>query len=278
MRLIQLIPFTFSFFVTVVAAGAALANCVTQADEMATRGDWHTAFSLLEQCANNLDLDAQAMLGAYYSLPNTGRQSDELTLRWTRRAADAGSTLALTNLANFYEQGRFGLLKDFEAAARYYQIAVEAGSDSARYRLAQMALFGLGIPVDENFALELLRGRYEKMSEVGDDEYQIAAMYMHGYDRSGEGADIGSAQRYYDISARNGNRGAQYFLSTILLDSQSRDVILQGLLWLSVAALNGHPLAQDERNVLSSRLDPNIMQLINEKAQICLDSFYLDCS
>jgi uncharacterized protein len=277
MRLIKLIPLTFSFFVTVVAAGAALANCVMQADEMATRGDWDSAFSLLEQCANNLDLDAQAMLGAYYSLPNTGHQSDELTLRWTRRAADAGSTLALTNLANFYEFGRFGILKDLESAANYYRMAANAGGDSARYRLAQMALFGLGIPADENFALELLRGRYEKMSEVGDDEYQIAAMYMHGYDRSGEGADIGSAQRYYDISARSGNRGAQYFLSKILLASDASDLILQGLMWLSVSARNNHPLAHEEMEVLFNKIDPSIRQIINLRAIVCLDSFYAEC-
>ncbi|MFY9239723.1 MAG: hypothetical protein WAO78_12810, partial [Roseovarius sp.] len=75
-----------------------------------------------------MDHDAQAMLGAYYSLPNSGRQSDDLTLLWTQRAADSGSPLALTNLANFYEKGSFGLPKDSEAAARYYQIAAEAAS------------------------------------------------------------------------------------------------------------------------------------------------------
>lgn len=269
---------TFAFFAAMLASEIALANCTVRADEMANNGDWDSAFGLLEQCANNLDREAQAMLGAYYSLPNSGRQNDDLTLLWTQRAADAGSPLALTNLANFYEQGRFGLLKDLEAAARYYQIAVEAGSDSARYRLAQMSLFGLGIPEDEIFAIELLRGRGERIAEFGDDEYQIATMYMHGYDRSGEGADIDAARQYYDISARSGNRGAQYFLGNILLTTQSRDQISQGLLWLYVSALNGHPLAQGEIDALSSRIDLEIMELITEQAQICLESFYFYCS
>jgi hypothetical protein len=42
---------------------------------------------------------------------------------------------------------------------------------------------------NEKLAIDLLKGRREKITGPGDDEYQIAAMYKSGYDLSGEGAN-----------------------------------------------------------------------------------------
>ena len=90
--------------------------------------------------------------------------------------------------------------------------------DSARYRLAQMLLFGKGVPKDENYALKLLEGQTQKITGIGDPEFQIAEMYKSGYDRSGNGADLEAATKFYGLSAKKGNRGAQYFFGNLLID------------------------------------------------------------
>ena len=108
--------------------------------------------------------------------------------------------------------------------------------DSARYRLAQMLLFGKGVPKDENYALKLLEGQTQKITGIGDPEFQIAEMYKSGYDRSGNGADLEAATKFYGLSAKKGNRGAQYFFGNLLIDRK----LLQfdafwGLVWIYLA-------------------------------------------
>lgn len=262
----------------IYASGIALADCVGKAREKVAAGLWDDAFVILDPCAENSDRDAQAQLGALYALPQVGRQSDELTVYWTKRAAELGSPLALFNLASFYETGKFELPADLKEAARIYHIAVEAGHDSARFRLAQMSLFGRGMSRNQELALDLMSLRSEKLSGLsGDDEYQIAAMYKSGYDGSGEGADLTLARHFYDISARKGNRGAQYFSGAMLLASGQTEEIANGVLWMAIAAKKGHPLALEEMKVIYEQFDPRTSELIQENALTCLENSYHNC-
>lgn len=270
--------FVLASTVFLLFSGTAGADCAAKADEKLQQGLWDEAFAILEPCAENSDRDAQARLGALYWSPQGGRQNNEQAIYWTERAAESGSTLALGNLAHAFENGELGVQKDLQEAARLYRSAVEAGDDSARFRLAQMALFGRGMAKNEDLARDLLEGKKEALTgPSGDAEYQIASMYKVGYDGSGEGADLALTRHFYDISARKGNRGAQYFLGAMLLESEEKVEIFRGLIWIAMAAKSGHRLALDEMDLLEIQIGEPEFEVIEEKARVCIENSYHNC-
>jgi TPR repeat protein len=67
------------------------------------------------------------------------------TLATWRRAAEAGSSAAMTELGSMYEKGE-GTPRDFAAAAEWYLEAWDRGGDKwAAYRLSQFYENGLGV-------------------------------------------------------------------------------------------------------------------------------------
>jgi TPR repeat protein len=259
-------------------SGMAGADCAAKAEQKLQEGLWDEAFAILEPCAENSDRDAQARLGALYWSSQAGRHNDALAIYWTKRAAESGSLLALGNLAHALENGKLGVQANTKEAARLYRSAVEAGDDTARFRLAQMALLGRGMSKNEDLALDLLKGQKEALTgPSGDAEYQIASIYKVGYDGSGEGVDLVLAQHFYDISARKGHRGAQYFLGTMLLESKEKTEIVRGLVWIAMAAKSGHRLALEDMDLFESKVDEQDFKIIEEKAHICIENSYNKC-
>jgi localization factor PodJL len=67
--------------------------------------------------------------------------------RWTAKAAAAGDPSAMHNLGLYYFQG-VGGAQDLPAAARWFQKAAEAGVKDSQYNLAMLYQAGSGVPRD----------------------------------------------------------------------------------------------------------------------------------
>ncbi|WP_082778171.1 tetratricopeptide repeat protein [Tsukamurella pseudospumae] len=71
-------------------------------------------------------------------------QDDQEALRWSRRAAELGSSRAAYNLGAAYATGRYGLVRDPEESLRWYLRAAEQNHGMAAFTAGVMLLTGDG--------------------------------------------------------------------------------------------------------------------------------------
>jgi TPR repeat protein len=67
------------------------------------------------------------------------------------RAAEHGNTEAQYEFGNALREG-FGVVQDYEEAAKWLQLAAEHGNADAQYALGQMYHAGMGVPPDNEKA------------------------------------------------------------------------------------------------------------------------------
>ncbi|AWB47897.1 hypothetical protein HYN69_04665 [Gemmobacter aquarius] len=273
--------FSRSLFVMYVIFGVstsgsfAFADCASDGERAINEGKWVEAENILKPCAEAQNPEAQSLLGGLYALPQSGLEDPDLALRWTEAAATQGSWLALSNLAYYYEKGLLGLQADTDRSIALHEAAIKAGSEASKYRLAQLFVFGIGVSADEKAAIALLETRQGE--KVGDAHFQVGGMFKNGYDGSGEGSSIDRARLYYEQSARLGHRGAQFFLSELLLDMEEKEMRDEAYLWMAVAALNQHPQALELWHKIEAGADPKIFSELKNAAATCISSQYKNC-
>ena len=98
------------------------------------------AFSLLHQAARGGQVMAMSALGDCYFAGRGAQQHYGKALKWQRRAAALGSPLAMTYLANYYQQGWPGQPRDLTIARRHLEAACAAGHIAAYALLAQVCV------------------------------------------------------------------------------------------------------------------------------------------
>jgi len=87
------------------------------------------------------------MLGFSYALGDGVPRIPSLELEWFSKAAAANNTMAMNQMAEYYEVGREGIkgvTKDDATAARFYRRSAEAGNAEAMYELGKMYEQGRG--------------------------------------------------------------------------------------------------------------------------------------
>ena len=124
--------------------GAALANPLDDATAAYRRGDYATAYVLLQPLADAGDRAAQHNLGVYYAV---GQGDYAEAGSWFRRAADQGLADAQFNLGVLYASGR-GVPQDYREAAMWYRKAASQGHPLAQLNLGAIYANGQGIPRD----------------------------------------------------------------------------------------------------------------------------------
>lgn len=94
-------------------------------------------------------------------------QDEAEVLLWMRRAAEAGSSDAVFNLALACEQG-WGVAVDLAEAARLYAAAEAAGEPDGFCALARLHEEGRGVPRDPNQARRLYLRAFGAAMEAAD--------------------------------------------------------------------------------------------------------------
>ena len=164
--------------------------------------------------------DAGSDIGWIYSFGDIANHNDMTAAKWFQRAADRGSSQGMYFMGYFYSEGYGGLPVSEKMAAKYLRQAAAAENFSAiRYLLCKKCYGN-----DTEF-LELRKKLFE-MAESGDDRAQNALgfAYLFGGDwESAFGLDKNpeESQRWFELSAQQGNVDSMYELGKNLLDYDS---------------------------------------------------------
>jgi hypothetical protein len=63
----------------------------------------------------------------------------------------------------------------------------------------------------------------------------------------------------------------------MLINSKEKKKIVNGIIWISIAASNGHKLASEEIESISPQLDAIELEFIEKSARFCSRNSYQNC-
>jgi len=148
------------------------------------------AISWLEKAAAKGYYLAYTYLGDIYYLEEFNHTDNEKALQYFLRAQEHGQGVTAT-IGHIYE-----LQENFEQAAYYYQMGVDAGSGFATWRLGCFYMDGKAVPVSLTTAMELFTDAVDSQPEAYVD---LATLYM-----SDEYYDEVKARQYLEIAREAG--------------------------------------------------------------------------
>ena len=141
-------------FLLLLVLGLLLTQCNGQANQFNEglaayeAGYYQKALNRIKPLAEQGYPDAQFSLGKMYSNGNGVPKNDTKALKWFRKAAEQGHTLAQTILGAIYLWEGQGTPKDYVEAVRWYRRAAEQGNPNAQFSLGIMYKMGWGVSQD----------------------------------------------------------------------------------------------------------------------------------
>jgi TPR repeat protein len=149
-------------------------------------------------------IEAASYLGVMYS-GGLGTAVDyQESLRWFRKAADAGDPQAMCNVGSLYFAG-LGIPKRYDEAIRWFNRCAMEGNLQGMFNLGVMYRDGLGI--DKSYERAMIW--FQKSADGGNDSAMnaIGGLYEHG---RGVTKDLSQAFTWYMKAAEAGNKNAMY--------------------------------------------------------------------
>ncbi len=203
----------------------------TEAFDALRRGDYATAYHLLQPLAEEGDPVAQDRLGVLYDKGWGVSQDYGQALKWYRRAAEQHYSLAERNLGHMYEEGH-GVAQNYGEAVNWYRRAAEQRLIPAYHNLGYMYEQGRGVPQDYAEAVKWYRRAAEQ--NFPPAEFSLGLMYAEGH---GVPRNDREAAKWYGYAAENGDPSAQNNLGLLYATGRGapQDYV-KAYLWLSLAA------------------------------------------
>ena len=164
--------------------------------------------------------DAGTDIGWIYAFGDTANHNELTAAKWFQRAADKGSSQGMYFMGYFYSEGYGGLPVSEKMAAKYLRQAAASNNFSAiRYLLCKKC-YG------DNTEFVSLRQKLFEMAESGDDRAQKALGFAYLFGGDWESAfglekNPTESQRWFELSAQQGNIDSLYELGKNLLDYDS---------------------------------------------------------
>ncbi len=168
-----------------------------------------------------------------------GLSSREESVLWFQKAADAGNSYGMWNLARYYKDGT-AVEKDIEKAIDLYTRASEKGCVGATKDLAYLYQYGNGIECDGEKAVRWLK----KAIDQGDNDslITIANIYLEGRIIC---QNTETAIHYYKMAAEKGIEKALIQLGNIYENGIGvAENIHKAIFWYRKAAANGNETAK----------------------------------
>lgn len=203
-------------------------------------GDTQGALQMLRPAGFAASREAQYTLGLMLeSLPGATSAQYAESANWYYRAALAGHTGAMNNLAALHHDG-LGVPVTLGIARLWYERAAKLGFAPSQYNLALMHGRGTGMPRDDARMLALLQ--QAAATSYAPAEAQLGLIALEGL--AGQRADAAKAADWFGRAARQGHAESQYRLGLLLMSGRGlpRDT-LAATTWLRAAADQDHPLA-----------------------------------
>jgi hypothetical protein len=160
----------FLAMVVMLALPAATAAADELADALAAFNgkDYARAASLLAPLARGGNATAQVRMGLLYYHGHAVRENDQRAFEWFLRAAEQGNAEGQFHLANMYMYGLGVPATESEpdrVAALWYFEAARRGHAEAQYNLGILFLAGKGVYKNEDEALKWIRRSAERNYE-----------------------------------------------------------------------------------------------------------------
>ena len=176
--------------------------------------------------------------------------------RYYELAADSGLADAQFLMGYRLENG-INIACDLPRANKYYRMSADSGNGDAQFRLSKNLREGNGIEKDEAEAdryLQMARESHDRavqkhtqlpddidaLRELADEKKNARAMLLVAFDFEGKG-DTENANKYYRMSAENGNADAQFLWGMRLeygVDVEKNEE--EAMKWYREAAKNGN--------------------------------------
>lgn len=192
-------------------------------------------------------------LGVLSALPASAGLSEALTAYGIKRydqafaeftyLADEGDATAAYYLGKMYANG-YGVEKNEQMAAEYYQKAEQAYNIDAAYELAEILLADAEEGEEERFANGINYLKRAAYAGQADALYELGTFYEKG---KGVPQDYKSAFGFYLMGALKGHMKAQYRVSRLYLAGRGVPQDFEnGAKWLSRSARQGYVVAQKD--------------------------------
>jgi len=167
------------------------------------RGDYKTAHDIWLILAKHGDVDAQFNLGALYDNGFGVERDIEQAARWYERAVERNIGPAELVMAHILRRGEIGM-PDNDQALRRLRSAAHRGSPQAQFELGVAYDWGSG--VTQNYATAAIW--YDKAAAQGlaEAKYNLATLFDEGL---GAPKDQAVAMAWYREAARGGNAMAE---------------------------------------------------------------------
>lgn len=175
------------------------------------------------------------------------------------RAAETGVVEAQNELGNRYEYGHC-VSRDFEEAAKWYQLAADSGNINAQKVLGFMYAGGMGVPRDNVKALYW----FKSAAESGHPEAQfgLAIAYFRGI---GTPRNLLTAIDWFRKSADQDFDRSQYNLGRFYETGQGleKDPV-EAYKWYRLAMRNGYGKASKALAKLEKNMSPEAIENANQ--------------
>jgi TPR repeat protein len=207
------------------------------------------------------------------------RPEDTVQFAAAKAQADAGSVEQMVAVGRKYHYGT-GVVRDYEQAFRYFQMAADRDNTFAQYNVGQCFLNGNGTDVnfesaahwfrlaardpklpqaivplvtmirnqlieidDPTEEIRLLRRAADPPVSYSEAQYRLAEILEHGI--GSDGPDMAGALRYYGLAHGNGVSGAGVDLASLYIEGKNGVVkdVERGVAILKQLATQGVPMA-----------------------------------
>jgi uncharacterized protein len=130
----------------------------------------------LETKAEKGDAEAQLYLGLVYFNGKIAPQSIPKSVEWLQKSADQGNVQAAKSLAESYDTGYKGAVKDDTIAVKWYRFAAERDNPHAQLYLSDLYAHGRGLDPNPAKALAWIQGAAAKGDPVA--VFTLSALYV----------------------------------------------------------------------------------------------------
>lgn len=194
-------------------------------------------------------------LGLFYFHGYGSAPDYALTVSWLEKAHDLGSATAAYNLGLLYLHDLEGV-KDSARALTWLESAAARGNDDAKYMLGRLYYNGESWPRDFVKA----RAYLEAVADYENPEGMYCLGVLYGRGLGGDAA-LDRALECYESAAAQSYAPAQFELGNLYYEGaggKQKDLV-QAYMWLSLAADEGLPEAQERVIMLTRELELNQM-------------------
>ena len=135
----------------------------------------------VRDAAEKGDPEAQYQLGLLLSWEESGPEKYDEAAHWFQRAADQGSSLAMVQLGQIYEQDR-GIGQDIAKATWFYLQAAYHRDNSDSLMLLRHAAENRGLPVAQYYLAYCLEREFLESESIEDEAaYWFRQSWLQGY-------------------------------------------------------------------------------------------------